>query len=153
MSKGTVELTVQRKPQTDEWVMVWKANGVRDESKCYYGTDRDDVEAVLADTYDWAKRQGYSVSVPDRSLAARWHITPETGTFTFSLREAEEVGNQLGIDWTKVSLPELHKGMNVETEHAEVTGGEPETTAKIALHHLEELPDYYTRLEKMEKED
>lgn len=42
---------------------------------------------------------------------------------------------------------ELKKGIKVEMEHT-TDRGEAET---IALHHLEELPDYYTQLIKMEK--
>jgi hypothetical protein len=33
-----------------------------------------------------------------------------------------------------------------------VTGNDPLLTGKIALAHLTEFPDYYTRLAKMEKE-
>ena len=33
-----------------------------------------------------------------------------------------------------------------------VTGDDPTVTAKIALAHLNEFPDYYTRLERMEEE-
>ena len=43
---------------------------------------------------------------------------------------------------------ELKKGIKVEMEHT-TDRGEAEI---IALHHLDELPDYYTRLLKMEKE-
>lgn len=43
---------------------------------------------------------------------------------------------------------ELKKGIKVEMEHT-TDKGEAET---IALHHLEELPDYYTRLIKMESD-
>ena len=43
---------------------------------------------------------------------------------------------------------ELKKGIKVEMEHT-TDRGEAEI---IALHHLEELPDYYTRLINMEKE-
>ena len=49
-------------------------------------------------------------------------------------------------------------GMDVELEHGKidpntnVTNDDPLTTAKIALAHLNEFPDYYTRLEKMEIE-
>ena len=45
-----------------------------------------------------------------------------------------------------------------ELEHARrdpatnVTGDDPIVTGKIALAHLNEFPDYYTRLEKMEAE-
>ena len=48
--------------------------------------------------------------------------------------------------------------MNIELEHGlrdpatNVTDDDPETTAKIALAHLNEFPDYYTRLERMEEE-
>jgi len=48
--------------------------------------------------------------------------------------------------------------MNVELEHGSqdentnVTNDDPLTTAKIALAHLNEFPDYYTRLKKMEAE-
>jgi len=49
-------------------------------------------------------------------------------------------------------------GMDVELEHGtvdsntNVTNDDPLITGKIALAHLNELPDYYTRLDKMEKE-
>jgi hypothetical protein len=48
--------------------------------------------------------------------------------------------------------------MNVELEHGlrdpatNVTGDDPVLTGKIALAHLNEFPDYYTRLERMEEE-
>jgi len=49
-------------------------------------------------------------------------------------------------------------GLDVELEHGtvdlktNVTNGDPLTTGKIALAHLSEFPDYYTRLDKMEEE-
>lgn len=42
---------------------------------------------------------------------------------------------------------QLQKGIKVEMEHT-TDRGEAET---IALHHLDEIPDYYSRLHKMEK--
>ena len=42
-------------------------------------------------------------------------------------------------------------GMDVEKEHQDVTKGNAVLTAKIALAHLKEKPDYYTRLKKVEK--
>lgn len=38
------------------------------------------------------------------------------------------------------------------THLTNVTDDEPLVTAKIALAHLREFPDYYTRLERMEQE-
>jgi hypothetical protein len=34
----------------------------------------------------------------------------------------------------------------------DVTGDDPIVTGKIALAHLNEFPDYYTRLDQMEEE-
>ena len=48
--------------------------------------------------------------------------------------------------------------MDVELEHGtvspatNVTNDDPILTAKIALAHLNEFPDYYTRLEVLEEE-
>jgi len=61
-------------------------------------------------------------------------------------------------DGTLVSFEQLRKGMQVEREHGlhdlltNVTDDDPLVTAKIALAHLNEFPDYYTRLERMEQE-
>lgn len=49
---------------------------------------------------------------------------------------------------SSVDAKELAMGMEVEKEH----GNLPETRKRIALAHLKEIPDYYTRLKKMEKE-
>jgi len=68
-----------------------------------------------------------------------------------SLRTARRVGNRLGVDWSRTSLWQFRKGLEVELEHRDVTHGAYLPTGKIALAHLRELPDYYTRLEKMEK--
>ncbi|MDH3697492.1 MAG: hypothetical protein OEQ81_02435 [Flavobacteriaceae bacterium] len=76
----------------------------------------------------------------------------------FNLKSAKEIGNSLGINWDEVSLEEFLMGINVELEHgtrypeSNVTDNDPELTGKIAWAHLKEFPDYYTRLEKMEKE-
>jgi hypothetical protein len=77
---------------------------------------------------------------------------------TFTAEEAKKIGEQLGIDWTKFDVEQYRMGMNVELEHGSqdpitnVTNDDPLTTGKIALAHLNEFPDYYTRLAKMEAE-
>jgi hypothetical protein len=78
----------------------------------------------------------------------------------FSDEDARAVGEQLGIDWTSSAfdLEQFRAGMDVELEHGtrdpgtNVTGDDPVLTGKIALAHLRELPDYYTRLARMENE-
>ena len=76
----------------------------------------------------------------------------------FTREEAKMIGEKLGIDWTKFDVEQYRMGMNVELEHGSqdpitnVTNDDPLTTGKIALAHLNEFPDYYTRLAKMEAE-
>ncbi len=78
----------------------------------------------------------------------------------FTPDEAREVGQQIGIDWAAApfDVEQFRMGMEVELEHGlhdpatNVTHDDPVTTGKIALAHLNEFPDYYTRLERMEKE-
>ncbi len=76
----------------------------------------------------------------------------------FSLDDAKKIGKLMGLSWKKVDLKQFHAGLNVELEHGaralftNVTDDDEILTAKIALAHLAEFPDYYTRLGKMEKD-
>jgi len=76
----------------------------------------------------------------------------------FTTEEAKMVGESLGIDWSKFDVEQFRMGMDVELEHGtrdpntNITNDDPIMTGKIALAHLNEFPDYYTRLEKLEKE-
>lgn len=76
----------------------------------------------------------------------------------FTTEEAKWAGDQLGIDWNKFDIEQFRMGLEVELEHGSidpvtnVTNDDLTMTAKIALAHLKEIPDYYTRLRKMEEE-
>ena len=80
------------------------------------------------------------------------------GQKTFTREEAKVVGESLGIKWTNFNIEQFRKGMDVELEHGlrnphtNVTNDESLTTGKIALAHLNEFPDYYDRLERLESE-
>ncbi|KQC05048.1 MAG: hypothetical protein APR53_08720 [Methanoculleus sp. SDB] len=75
-----------------------------------------------------------------------------------STEEAKKIGEALGIRWDKFDVEQFRVGMDVEFEHGtrdahtNVTNDDLMTTGKIALAHLNEFPDYYDRLEKMEEE-
>ncbi len=79
---------------------------------------------------------------------------------SFTDEEARQVGSEIGIDWDSApfDLEQFRMGMDVELEHGlhdlatNVTDGDPVVTGKIALAHLNEFPDYYTRLARMEDE-
>ena len=76
----------------------------------------------------------------------------------FTTEEAHKVGDKLGIDWSRFDAEQFRMGLDVELEHGlrdpstDVTGDDPIITGKIALAHLNEFADYYTRLAKMERE-
>jgi DNA-directed RNA polymerase alpha subunit len=77
---------------------------------------------------------------------------------SFTEQEARVAADAIGVDLsaTAFDLEQLRAGMDVELEHGardpltNVTNDELITTAKIALAHLNEFPDYYERLEEME---
>jgi len=76
----------------------------------------------------------------------------------FSVKEARQIGELLGIDWNKFDVEQFRHGMDIELEHGTVkeqtntTDDDPIKTGKIALAHLSKYPDYYARLDDLEKE-
>ncbi|HEX7535054.1 MAG TPA: DUF5661 family protein [Syntrophales bacterium] len=76
----------------------------------------------------------------------------------FSAKESKEIGEKLGIKWDKFDVEQFRMGLDVELEHGtrtkitNVTGDDPLMTGKIVYAHLLEFPDYYDRLDKLEKD-
>ncbi|MDO8265930.1 MAG: DUF5661 family protein [Candidatus Saccharibacteria bacterium] len=76
----------------------------------------------------------------------------------FTDNEARNIGEKIGVDFARIDLKQFRAGLKIELEHGlhdpetDVTGGDVFLTGKIAWAHLKEIPDYYTRLEKMESE-
>jgi hypothetical protein len=76
----------------------------------------------------------------------------------FTADEAQAAGERIGIDWntSRFDVEQFRMGMDVELEHGtqdrdtNVTNDDVDTTAKIARAHLNEFPDYYSRLAVME---
>jgi hypothetical protein len=68
------------------------------------------------------------------------------------------LGWVLGIDWGSCpfDVEQFRIGLGVELEHGrrdretDLTHDDPILTAQIALAHLREIPDYYSRLARME---
>ena len=69
----------------------------------------------------------------------------------FKLEDAIYAGQVLGVKFDKFSLDDFLEGINIEIEHGmvnpltNVTDNNLITTAKIALAHLNELPNYYNK--------
>lgn len=78
----------------------------------------------------------------------------------FTIDQAREIGERVGIEWSssRFDVEQFRMGLDVELEHGRrdpstnVSDDDEMTTGKIALAHLNEFPDYYTRLAKMEGE-
>ncbi len=76
----------------------------------------------------------------------------------FTAEEARRIGDQIGVDWSHFDLEEFRMGLGVELEHGahddqtNVTNDDEMATGKIALAHLKEIRDYYTRLLAMERD-
>ena len=78
----------------------------------------------------------------------------------FTREEALAVATRLGMDFEtlKYDLEQFRMGLDVELEHGlrspetDVTGDDSILTGKIALAHLNEFPDYYTRLAVLERD-
>ena len=81
-------------------------------------------------------------------------------TREFTEEEARAIGQRIGVDWSAgdVDLEQFRMGLAIELEHGtqdpatNVTNDDETITGKIALAHLREIPDYYTRLAAMESE-
>lgn len=58
-----------------------------------------------------------------------------------------EIAEKFGYPMSSI-MDQLRKGINVEYEHTK----NARIAREIALDHLWEMPDYYDRLEAMEKE-
>jgi hypothetical protein len=78
----------------------------------------------------------------------------------FTSERARTIGEAIGIDWgrSRFDVEQFRMGLEVELEHGRhdpatnVTDDDELVTGKIARAHLNEFPDYYTRLAAMEAE-
>jgi GNAT superfamily N-acetyltransferase len=116
----------------------------------------------LLDAFLRGLRAGRGQENPRTEKSHRTKSTQENVDVASWLLEtgaAHLVGEFLGIDWSRSAFPveQFARGIVVELEHGpvdpqtDVTTGDLTETAKIALAHLNELPDYYDRLERMER--
>jgi GNAT superfamily N-acetyltransferase len=119
------------------WIVSKGREGLILASK--YGKDwwekagQDDIERITV--YEPRTGAGYNAECPKR----------------FTESDAMRIGAVLNIDFSIIPLDQFIEGLNVELEHADVTGADELTTGKIALAHLQERCDYYQLLRKVEQ--
>jgi len=124
-----------------------------DEEVLVSGGDRSQVGLGTSGTYVEESCRRYVVGVSS-------DLEVDMATREFSQEEARAIGERIGIDWEsgQVDLEQFRMGLAIELEHGsqdpatDVTHDDEVMTGKIALAHLNEIPDYYTRLAAMERE-
>lgn len=132
-------------------------------------TDEDAIN-VLMDKFDLAPevaKQHLEIAkeefgevgrVLEPVMAEKYHSRLDEG-FEVTDEMVDKVIAELKLDASDSYREELKMGIKVEQEHGpdrgedtNITDDDLVMTAKIAISHLKELPDYYTRLARMEKE-
>lgn len=69
----------------------------------------------------------------------------------YTYNDIMNIAKKLNIDFSKFSMEDFITGINIELEHGtvnpttNVTDNNLEMTAKIALAHLNEFPNYYNK--------
>ena len=75
-----------------------------------------------------------------------------------SSEEAQRIGESLHLDWDHIDLEQFRQGLMGEVDEANM---DPETgrtydsvllSGKLVVAHMQEFPDYFTRLEKLKAE-
>ena len=73
------------------------------------------------------------------------------GDNMFKINDILNIAKNLNVDFTKFTIDDFITGINIELEHGKVnpltnvTNNDLLTTAKIALAHLNEFPNYYNK--------
>ena len=74
-----------------------------------------------------------------------------------SSEQAKQIGEALHINWSQFDLEQFRLGLmgdkpgNIAAETEPIYDGVL-MTGKIVLTHMQEFPDYFTRLEKLQEE-
>lgn len=75
-----------------------------------------------------------------------------------SSEEAQRIGESLHLDWDRIDLEQFRQGLMGDVDEGNM---DPETgrtydsvllSGKLVVAHMQEFPDYFTRLEKLKAE-
>lgn len=131
----------------EEEVNKLRQQGAQGEKKTF------DMGRSSSSDVDVSPSGGISSAPLGRSAGGSAHSLENTAAGqnqAFTVLQVQELGNQMHLDWDTIPLGEFHKGMNMELEHSDITKGDPIMTAMIAIRHIKEKKDYYTRMSLFE---
>ena len=122
----------------------------------YFYAKANDKDASAAERAKWKKmadefsKETDFKSLPDKkeSVDSKNYALPIVRKSLGENKLAQLAARKIGVDFNKVDKDQFMRGFEVEREHDDVTGGDPEKVAKIVMAHLKEVPDYYTKLAK-----
>lgn len=143
-----VVLTAVVQPEDVDWEFGFT-------SFMYYGTDQSEVSMLAHSPVEVIAIDGKTLPEPVLgSTGASGELwTPNGRVPTLHTQESamKPTERQTLTVWRDLGSPtvdmdELRMGIEVEQEHT----GDMREAGKIAMDHLREFPDYYTRLTKME---
>lgn len=75
---------------------------------------------------------------------------PITKFMDISPAEIVRIGTKMGVDWKTIDQKQLIEGATEEANEHPKVATDAAKAIQIALDHLKEMPDYYTRLKEME---
>ncbi len=114
--------------------------------------DKEKLQEIQTAIIDLFTEKNFEPDDDDiHALAAKFKLDPhEFEEILYALfgEYIQGVGKHKDVPDTKFNSKQLKMGEKVETEHTDAPG----IKRQIAKDHLAEIPDYYTRLNKMEKE-
>lgn len=109
--------------------------------------DKDELRGKLKDLFS-GKKPPLDTEV--HALAEKMKIEPdkvEEMIYKMLYTYVSRVGRHRKVPDSEFDKQQLEMGIKVELEHTDCK----ELAKEIAKDHLKEMPDYYTRLKKMEK--
>lgn len=108
--------------------------------------DRAELVKVVGDDGKIAFYRPNHVRARDTSPDVRHTEKAEGPRIAVPEWAARKLGNDLGVDWSRVDIEQFRMGLEEEQEHAATVNGDMRTMARIALDHIRETPDYYSKL-------
>ncbi len=110
------------------------------------GLERGGEFSVENLAFKYLRNNGYLERLYDLTQDAYDTNLSLTENKKYNADDIKKISDSLKIDISDYSLKELTTGFNVELEHSDITKGDPALTLKIAIAHLKEVPNYYTKL-------
>lgn len=118
---------------------------------------RGGVHVVIDLGFSTAKSTPQVRTLQVAAMLERMARLLEARNTTLTDELAKRIGDQIGVDWSKIPLEEFKSGLEDETEHRDIVDPKSPSSndvqdwvkyGEIAIKHLHEDPHYYAKLKK-----